>query len=165
MKKTYYIVDSEKNRICYEISISTFWDSNESPEQRKGENLGSVGFFCGGCGLCVGFINSKTSFLHLHVLEVIAWGMIYFALVLFVAAAVYVKMAEHNTREAKHKKSGLPWSDPYQLVSRYPNNDPSKKIYYIIDNEKNAIVDVKRLGKWGQAYVEWRGKRQKQKTQ
>lgn len=64
---------------------------------------------------------------------------------------------ESGVQSNKHFGS---WKDPYGFAQG--NTDiPGKKTYFIVDSEKNAIVDVKRLGKWGQAYIEWRGKRQK----
>ena len=52
-----------------------------------------------------------------------------------------------------------PWLDPYALAEDAADV-PGKRTYYIVDAERNAIVDVKRLGKWGQAYLAWRGRRQ-----
>lgn len=163
MKKLYYIVDSENCQICYTKSVtSAFWDYDEPPMMRKGGIIVRVGIDCVLGGLCIGFINSQTSFLQLSAFNTIAWGLICLALVLFVIGAVYSKLA-NNERNAEYKciVGNKIWPDPYNLLDKYLSSDTTQKLYYIVDSETNAIVDVKRLGKWGQAYVEWRGKRQK----
>ena len=63
----------------------------------------------------------------------------------------------------KAKCKGGCWFDPYGLA-RDTADVPGKKTYYIVDSETNAIVDVKRFGKWGQKWLNLRAKRQAPKT-
>ena len=77
-------------------------------------------------------------------------------------ALLIEKLTGKDSNSVQSNKHFGSWKDPYGLAQGEVNNTPGKKTYYIVDSEKNAIVDVKHLGKWGQRYVEWRGKRQKQ---
>lgn len=76
-------------------------------------------------------------------------------------ALLIEKLTGKDSNSVQSNKHFGSWKDPYGLAQSDSDDIPGKKTYYIVDSEKNAIVDVKRLGKWGQRYVEWRGKRQK----
>lgn len=163
MKKDYFIIDSESGRICYRKSVAAFWDYTEAPKMRKGGIMVRIGIDCVLGGLGIGFINSKFSFLQLPLLEGIAWTLMCLALALFIFGAVYGKLASKDEKTTKCRRTiaGKARPDPYHLVDEYPDGHPTKKTYYIVDSETNTIVDVKHLGKWGQAYLAWRGRRQR----
>ena len=167
MKKIYYIVSKDHNEIIASKNISIIGQLlySRHPKERPSFIMYYAVLTIGLLGVLLSLINSA-GFLRLKIPPILAlWLAVAFFAIAY-SAIIRDKVASGRTDgvgKGKHVES--PWSDPYRLVSRYPDNDPSKKTYYIIDSEKNAIVDVKRLGKWGQAYITWRGKRQKQKTE
>ena len=55
------------------------------------------------------------------------------------------------------------WLDPYGFA-RDAADVPGKKTYYIVDSERNAVVDVIHLGRWGQKWLNRRAKRQASKS-
>ena len=65
------------------------------------------------------------------------------------------------TNRAKCKD--IPWFDPYGLA-RDTADVSGKKTYYVVDSERNAVVDVIHLGKWGQKWLNHRAKRQAAKA-
>ena len=69
------------------------------------------------------------------------------------------KLGVSGDISCKTKCNGLPWFDPYGLA-RDAVDVPGKKTYFVVDSERNAVVDVIHLGKWGQKWLNHRAKRQ-----
>lgn len=67
------------------------------------------------------------------------------------------EMTAGKTNPSKVKAG--PWLDPYGLAQA-PAPEDGKKTYYLVDSERNAIVDVLRLGKRAEAQLLRRAARQ-----
>lgn len=81
--------------------------------------------------------------------------------ILIVAGWVIISRAEKlgvsDDISNKAKCKGGRWFNPYGLAQNYVDDGNStKKAYYIVDSETNAIVDIIRLGKWGQKWLKYR---------
>ena len=67
----------------------------------------------------------------------------------FIAMLVNRFAVEEPVQNKRHYGA---WLDPYGLA-RDTADIPGKKAYYIVDSERNAVVDVIHLGKWGQKWL------------
>lgn len=170
MRKRFFIVDCITNEIVATVKIGAGEQVvyDDPPELRKGTRLSMIGFDCFGMMLVLVFAGYFVRSLF-HALMPLASVAAAFGLILSYLGwwleRSAKKSGEGNQNKKRHLYNGYtpsvgPWKDPYGLAQ--DNTDtPGKKAYYIVDSQTNAIVDVKRLGKWGQAYVKWRSKRQK----
>lgn len=170
MLKKFFVVDCETNEIVATVRIGATGRVvfDDPPELRKGSRLIIISFGCdiamfvfalAGC-----FIRPLFRVMMLCVSIAAALGLVLLYLGWWLEKSAK-KSSVGSEKKKRHLYNGYtpsfgPWIDPYGLGRDYPDDD-GKKTYYIVDSEKNAIVDVKRLGKRGQAYLAWRGKRKK----
>jgi len=171
MRKKYFVVDCKTDEIVTSIKIGAGGQAvyDDPPELRKGSRLLMIGLDCDIAMLVFALMGYFIRPLF-HVLMPLASITAAFGFILTYVGLWLERSAkksdEGNQNKKRHLYNGYtpsvgPWKDPYGLAQGDTNNIPGKKTYYIVDSETNAIVDVKRLGKWGQRYVEWRGRRQK----
>ena len=160
-KKIYYIADSQTNTYVAtkRVGIRGRVLYDHSKESRLGYRIQDLGISC--------------FFVVAPLLFLIAWfarSLLAYALSIMVLAPILIiigwlilyraeQLGISGDITNKAKCKGIPWFDPYGLA-RDAADIPGKKTYYIVDSERNAVVDVLHLGKWGQAYLERRGKRQ-----
>ena len=163
MKKAYCIVDKETNEILDTRYLGRlgriYYEAR--PDTRKGFKIQYVGLLCMDIALAL--------FMAGCFLRILIGYALFFA-VLFIVLGVVGWIAIKSSEKAIGKtnpskvKVGY-WSDPYGLARNYVDDgNDARKAYYIIDSETNAIVDIIRLGKWGQKWLHYRAERQTNKT-
>lgn len=170
MRRVCYVVSNETQSIIYTKMIRTMeWKILYAvpPKERSASLLTHFGFCCACVGLVLGGINLIFPFTLPTLIEKFSVVLLCLYPIFALIATTLYKRVSNNENDGNNKNHvvvGTAWSDPYHLLSKYLDHTPDKKLYYIVDSETNAIVDVKRLGKWGQAYIEWRSRRQKEKA-
>ena len=169
MRKRFFLVDCKTNEIVASVKIGAGMQVvyDDPPELRKGSRLIMVGLDCDIAMIALALLGYLIRPLF-HVLMPLAGGAAALGLPLTYVGWWLKKGVKESGEGNQNKKrhpynkytpSVGPWKDPYDL-SRDTAHISGKKNYYIVDSEANEIVDVIRLGKWEQVYIEWRGKRQ-----
>lgn len=165
--KEYHIVSKDNDKIIASRNIGKYGQSiySRNPKERTSFILEGVVLAVGLLGILLSVVNVIPS-LRLKIPPILALVLAASFVVIAYSAVLRDRFVTSTDNKKKRRlyngytPSVGSWRDPYGLA-RDTADVRGKKTYYIIDSETNAIVDVKRLGKWGQAYIEWRGKRQK----
>jgi len=146
LKKTYFLVDRDTGKIICEKRLGVSWQKyyEACPEMRKRIRVQYAGVCC--MDIAITLFAAGCFFQSL-----ISYALLFTVLTIALECATW--FMEKTINEKKKTYSSIQHNNY--------DNDPTKKIVFVVDSETNAIVDVKRLGKWGQRYVEWRGRRQK----
>ena len=164
MQKEYFVVDRKTNKIITTKQVGAAKQVlyENSPKLRKGNRLILASFACGVLMLLFAFIGYFFASLR-SVVWPCATVSACADFILTCTGAILERNAKRlgvsGDISNKAKCKGIPWFDPYGLA-RDAADVPGKKTYYIVDAERSAVVDVIRLGKWGQKRLERRAKRQ-----
>ena len=158
MRKKYYIADRETNQmIAAKMLHGSCAMYDAAPELRKGYYTQDLGILSAIVSLPLWALARFTQALLGYALSLTIIGLILIYvgwLMLYRAKKLGVSGDISNTEKCK----GIPWLDPYG-IARHAVDVPGKKTYFIVDAEKNAVVDVLRLGRWGQKRLNRRAKR------
>ena len=164
-KKSYYIADSQTNAYVAtkRVGIRGRVLYDHSKESRIGYKIQYLGISCL-------FIVAPLLFLtawFVRPLLKYALSVMTLAPILIIVGWLILYRAEKlgvcGDISNKAKCKDIPWFDPYGLA-RDTVDVPGKKAYYSVDSERNAVVDVIHLGKWGQKWLNHRAKRQAAET-
>ena len=173
MRKRFFVVDCKTNEIMASVKVGAGMQVvYDNPlELRKSAGLIMIAIDCHIATLMLSltgyFIRPLFRALMPLASAAAAFGLV-LAYVGWGLEKSAKKSVEGNRNRDRHLYNGSTpsagsWKDPYGLA-RDTADVPGKKTYYIVDSETNAIVDVKRLGKWGQKWLNLRAKRQAPKT-
>ena len=149
MKKTYLFVDGKSRAIVSKRRIGKRGQSyfNTQPNKRLKIIFGYLGVDCVTIGFLMGCYEWLSGAEKLSPLMVIMSSMLLPCG--FIAMLVNRFAVEEPVQNKRHYGA---WPDPYGLA-RDTADIPGKKTYYIVDSERNAVVDVIHLGKWGQKWL------------
>ena len=159
MKKTYCVVDGSNRATIAKWKIGrrgqVYFD--ERPEKRIKVIIGYFGIDCTMVGfvlVCLGFLRATWQPAPITiVLSCMLFPCGCFCLLVD-------KLAGENGNGTPRNKHFGSWEDPHHLAQGKTTDVPGKKTYYVVDSERNAVVDVIHLGKWGQKWLNRHATRQ-----
>ena len=173
MRKRFFVVDCKTKEIVTSVKlgagIQVVYD--DPPERRKGSGLFVIGIHCDIAMFVLAFTGYFIQPLF-QVLMPLAGVAAAFGFVLTYVGWWMERNDKKYSESNRNKKLRIyngctpsvdPWLDPYG-IARDAVDVPGKKTYFIVDAEKNAVVDVLHLGRWGQKRLNRRAKRQALKT-
>lgn len=165
MAKVFLVVDIETNETVYRMMCGKLRQMyyDRDPKDHVGFVMANVVSLITITGLLLGIVEVFAPFLK-SPYAFVAVGCMTGAHIIYVGICWLIeKCRDGNRKEARAKRvkvmSDIPWLDPYGLA-RDTADVPGKKTYYVVDSERNAVVDVIHLGKWGQKWLNRHATRQ-----
>ena len=170
MGKEYWVVAADAGRILSRRKYSKLKQMfySKKPEDRANFVMANIACFISTLGLILLMIGVFHPFTSSPIIYIIV-GLMPGAHIIYASVATLIDGIRGDKKV--QMKQGIrtlleyeiPWLDPYGLA-RDAVDVPGKKTYFVVDSERNAVVDVIHLGKWGQKWLNHRAKRQAAKA-
>ena len=168
--KEYWVVAPDADRILSRRKYSKLKQMfySKKPEDRTNFVMANIACFISTLGLILLMIGVFRPFTSSPIIYIIV-GLMPGAHIIYASVATLIDGIRGDKKVQRKQGTRtllayeIPWLDPYG-IARDAVDVPGKKTYFIVDAEKNAVVDVLRLGRWGQKRLNRHAKRQALKT-